>query len=172
MSGGSVSSEAQDRRRLDDQVLPFFPPNRYITSLLRRALGMGIYFARSRVPEQWLYVPDCRTIFVWMPDLTQQPLSFITVILAHELGHAVDFDSNPALVDTIRTVHWSQIPAEMELSAFVEGFHILTELEIPIDLLQYAQMIEEPMGSRFLVAIKQERLARSTPPRPTAISRS
>jgi len=132
-----------------------FPDNPYIQRLLAEAEQMGIRLAKSPVPEQWLYHPEHRIIYVWLPDLRGASLSYITMVLAHELGHARDFDRNPQHRETVRTLHWSAVPDHIERAAFIHGFLILQELRVPVDLEQYLAMIEEPMASQVREALKQ-----------------
>ncbi|HEY8531547.1 MAG TPA: hypothetical protein VIL08_04790, partial [Limnochorda sp.] len=73
--------------------------------------------------------------------------SFLVVILAHELGHVLDFDANPHYRELVRDLHWSEVPLDIERSAFVRGFRILQALDIPVSLEAYLAMIEEPMAS-------------------------
>lgn len=119
-----------------------FPDNPFLARLIQRTEELGICFAPSPIPEQWLYHPEQRVIYVWEPDLSEQSLSYLVVILAHEIGHAVDFDLDPSRLEATRGLHWEDVPTEVEVAAFVEGFRILQELWIPINLDQYEQMIE------------------------------
>ncbi|MGI6609581.1 MAG: hypothetical protein ACOX4G_03600 [Limnochordia bacterium] len=135
-----------------------FPANTYVQRLLQHCRSMHIKLAQSPVFEQWLYHPTQRTIYVWPPDLGQQSLSYLVVILSHELGHAVDFDTHPAHVAIVRNRHWSQAPFFIEQAAFVNGFCILKELQIPCSLQQYAAMIEQPMAERVIVDVESHHL--------------
>lgn len=119
---------------------------------------MNIQLAESPVCEQWLYHPAGRTIYVWPPDLDEQSLSYLVVIMAHELGHAVDFDAHPVHVAIVRKRHWSQAPFFIEQAAFVNGFCILKELQIPCSLEQYAAMIEQPMAARVVADVENHHL--------------
>lgn len=132
-----------------------FPRNQHIQRLLDKAAVLGVNLVPGHVPQQWLYHPEERTIFVWEPDLSQESLSFLTVILAHELGHVMDFDAHPEHVELIRYLHWSQVPHKVEHAAFVNAFLLLKELSIPISLEQYGQMIDEPMASHVTAALEQ-----------------
>lgn len=133
-----------------------FPLNSHINSLLQRCLDMHVSLQTSPVPEQWLYHPAFRTIYIWEPDLKRQPLSYLVVILAHELGHAVDFDNHPEHALQVRDIHWSQAPDHVERAAFVNGFHILKELRIPVSLHDYLLMIDENMGAQVKRALDRE----------------
>lgn len=135
-----------------------FPPNQYIQRLLDCCRTMEVTLAHSPVPEQWLYHPAYRSIYVWEPDLSLQSLSFLTVILAHELGHAVDFDSHPGHVAITCNLHWSQTPAFIERAAFVNGFLILKDLCIPISIKQYAAMIDGPMAGEVIAEVERDHL--------------
>ncbi len=135
-----------------------FPRNEFVRRLLAKAASLGVRFAKSPVAEQWLYHPEHRTIYLWEPDLTEQPLSYLVVILAHELGHAVDFDHNPRHQRIASSLHWRQVPDEIEIAAFVEGFLILKELWIPVSLDQYVEMIQPPLGQRVRERIESEHL--------------
>lgn len=119
---------------------------------------MQVNLGRSGVDQQWLYHPAYRCIYVWEPDLQQESLSYIVVILAHELGHAMDFDQHPAHETLTRDLHWSQAPAFIEQAAFVNGFCILKELHIPISLAQYASMIDDSLASAVVAAIERDHL--------------
>ncbi|MGI6081799.1 MAG: hypothetical protein ACOYEP_02870 [Limnochordia bacterium] len=135
-----------------------FPDNIYVQRLLQHCHTMSIRLAESPVREQWFYHPQQRTIYVWPPDLDQQSLSYLVVILAHELGHAMDFDSHPAHAAIVRNCHWSQTPLFIEQAAFVNGFCILKELQIPCSLDQYAAMIETPMAEHVVNDIENNHL--------------
>jgi len=80
-------------------------------------------------------------------------------MLAHEIGHVLDFDEHPEWVEAIRHLHWSQVPHHMERSAFVRGFQVLEGLRIPMGVEQYVSWIVEPMASRVRCCL----LARLTP---------
>lgn len=135
-----------------------FPANQHVQRLLGRCRSMGVHLATSPVHEQWLYHPAYRSIYVWEPDLDMQSLSYLVVIMAHELGHAVDFDANPEHVTLTHDLHWSQTPAFIERAAFVNGFCILKELDIPVSLEHYTAMIEEPMGQEVVAEIERDHL--------------
>jgi hypothetical protein len=141
-----------------DDLWSKFPDNLYIQRLLQRCHNMNITLAHSPEREQWLYHPGQRTIYVWAPDLAHQSLSYLVVILAHELGHAVDFDAHPAHAAMIKGRHWSQTPFFIEQAAFVNGFCILKELHIPCSLDQYAAMIDEPMAERVVREVGNKHL--------------
>lgn len=149
-----IDSGVREHKRLVSR----FPRNEFVQRLLAKAASLGVRFARSPVFEQWLYHPEHRTIYLWEPDLTGQPLSYLVVILAHELGHVTDFDSNPRHQRIASTLHWLQVPDEIEIAAFAEGFRILKELWIPVSLDQYVLMIEEPLGQRVRERIETQHL--------------
>lgn len=131
-----------------------FPPNVHVQSLLEAARRLGVKLAPSDVTGQWLYRPAERTLHVWEPDLENESLSFLVVILAHELGHVLDFDEKPHYREIIRSLHWSQVPQEIERSAFVRGYRILEALAIPVPVEAYVQMIEEPVAAQVAVALR------------------
>lgn len=131
-----------------------WPRNQYVSRLLGSFQALGVGLKPGGVREQWLYRPDERTLYVWTPDLTSQSLSFLVVILAHELGHVLDFDEKPQYREQIRHLHWSQVPLEIERSAFIRGFRILQALQIPVSLEAYLQMIDEPMASQVGAALR------------------
>lgn len=137
-----------------DNLMGQFPRNQYILRLLRSFQALGVRLRPGQVREQWLYHPEERILDVWTPDLSRQSLSFLVVILAHELGHVLDFDEKPQELERIRHHHWSQVPWEIERSAFVRGFRILQALQIPVSLEAYLQMIEEPMATQVGAALR------------------
>lgn len=140
-----------DSRRLHPvhrAVRRLFPTNVFVQRLLTRLESLNVRLAISTEQEQWLYHPGYRTLWVWEPDIRTQPLSYIVVILAHETGHVLDFDEKPHYRAIIQNLHWSQVPDEIECSAFVRGFLLLQELAIPMTLPQYLQMIERPMADQ------------------------
>lgn len=124
-----------------------FPDNQYIRRLLDCLEQLGVRLAASTEPEQWLYHPGLRTLWVWVPDLHIQPLTYIVVILAHEIGHILDFDANPHHQAQIADLHWSEVPDHIEQAAFVRGFYLLQQLHIPVTLTQYLALIEQPMAA-------------------------
>lgn len=142
-----INMDPQIRLREHRRLLARFPVNRYVRRLVAKAEAMGISFAPSPVAEQWLYHPEDRIIYVWEPDLERESLSYIVVVLAHELGHAVDFSTNPLHLRLVRDLHWSQVPVEIEVAAFVQGFRILKELSIPVSLDQYERMISPAIAA-------------------------
>ncbi len=142
--------------RADASLWEKFPRNTHIAALLQRCRAMRVALDVSPVPEQWLYHPAHRTIFVWEPDLHEQSLSYLVVILAHELGHAMDFDQHPAHVCLVRDMHWSDAPDYVERAAFVNGFRILKELSIPFSLQDYVLMIDQEMGRQVRLAVEKE----------------
>lgn len=127
-----------------------FPDNIYVQRLLDYLQRLNVRLDVSTEPEQWLYVPRERSLWVWMPDLHTQPLTYIVVILAHEIGHVLDFDANPHYKAIIEDLHWSEVPDHLERTAFVRGFHVLQQLHIPITLPQYVSLIEQPMADAVL----------------------
>lgn len=130
-----------------DVIKKAFPSNPHIVRLIAFAEKLNITFASSPVHEQWLYEPTKRVIYVWEHDLTTESLSFLVVILAHELGHAIDFELNPHHVEITRSLHFMEVPVDIEVAAFVQGFHIIQDLSIPITIDQYEQMIDPSISS-------------------------
>lgn len=124
-----------------------FPANPFVRRLLDRAQALGVCFAPSPLEGEWLYHPGFRTIYLWEPDLTQASLSYLVTILAHELGHAIDFDRHPEHLALTNGRHWSETPVCIERAAFINGFILLQELQIPFELDAYLAMIAEPMAS-------------------------
>lgn len=141
-----------------DSLWTHFPQNKFVQRLLDRCRTMGIHLGRSGVDQQWLYHPAYRTIYIWEPDLEHESLSYLVVILSHELGHAVDFDQHPAHRALTRDLHWSQVPAFIEQAAFVNGFCILKELHVPISLEQYASMIDDSLAHQVIEEVEREHL--------------
>jgi hypothetical protein len=135
-----------------------FPHNRYIDSLLQLCRQMKIRLECSEVHQQWLYHPTFRTIYVWEPDLEHESLSFLVVILAHELGHALDFDAHPDLIRQTKQYKWFEMPVEIEVTAFVNGFCLLKELQIPLSLDHYINMIDESIANIVRKTIEMEHL--------------
>ncbi|WP_324716948.1 hypothetical protein U7230_01270 [Carboxydochorda subterranea] len=124
-----------------------FPPNPYVQSLVRFARQRRISLEPSPVPRQWMYHPGRRAILAWLPDLRDQSLSYLVMILAHELGHALDFDRHPGLADRLFAAESPELERAVEHRAFVGGFFLLQRLGVPVSLRQYLLMIEEPMAS-------------------------
>lgn len=147
-----------------------FPQNKYLKRLLRLCRQMQVHLDRSEVHGQWLYHPTWRTIYVWEPDLTHESLSFLVVIMAHELGHAMDFDAHPELINQTKQHHWWDMPLDIETTAFVNGFCLLKELEIPISLDQYVEMIDESIATVVRDTIESEHLCCLLSQRPLSIS--
>lgn len=145
-------------RELHDTLVSRFPPNPFVQRLLAKAQELRISFERSPVREQWLYHPGRRAILVWEPDLTSQSLTYLVVILAHEMGHAVDFDQNPERRREVHGMHWLDVPDDVEIAAFVQGFLLLKELRIPISLDDYQKMIAEPIGAAVRREIQENHL--------------
>lgn len=143
---------------------PQFPDNQHVRKLIGLCRAQGITLERSTVPEQWLYHPELRTLYVWEPDLALGSLSYLVVVLAHELGHARDFDRHPQHKALVRGLHWSDTPPAIEEAAFVEGFYILKELGIPVSLEQYLQMIESPMDRRVRRRLEETLCCLLSPP--------
>lgn len=133
--------------RFTAAVRNLFPEHPYVRSLLDCLRTLNVRLAISTEVEQWLYHPKYRTLWVWEPDLRTQPLAYIVVILAHEIGHVLDFDEKPHYVEITKNLHWSEVPDEIERSAFVRGFLLLQQLRIPMTLEQYLFMIEQPMAA-------------------------
>jgi hypothetical protein len=123
------------------------PPNVYLDRLVAKARELNVKIEKSEIDELWFYYPPERAIAVWEPDLLQMPLSFILTIFAHELGHVMDFDAHPALAAQTRNLHYTQVPLEIEVTGFVNGYHILREAGIPLDLADYLFYIEEPLAA-------------------------
>lgn len=141
---------------VDRAVRGLFPDNVYVQRLLNCLRTLNVRLGVSTEWEQWLYHPKYRTLWVWKPDLHTQPLTYIVVILAHEIGHVLDFDEKPHYKTVTSNLHWSEVPAEIERSAFVRGFILLQQLSIPVTLPQYLHMIEPHMAAsveRELIAL-------------------
>lgn len=145
-------------RQIHDTLISRFPQNLFVERLLAKAEQLDIVFEPSPVHEQWLYHPDRRAIMVWEPDLATQSLTYLVVVLAHELGHAVDFDQNPGRRRAVRGLHWLDVPDDVEIAAFVQGFLLLKELRIPISLDDYELMIAEPIAAAVRAAVEQDHL--------------
>lgn len=148
-----------------------FPGNVHIAALLHRCQEMQVSLGISLVPEQWLYHPKYRTIYVWEPDLQEQSLSFLVLIIAHELGHAYDFDQHPAHAQLIQNMHWSKVPDFVEREAFVNGFHILKELKIPFSMQHYLMMIDQQMADQVRQQLEGEMCCLLSPRSASALTR-
>ena len=148
----------QETRTLHARLIAQFPENPYVKRLVQHAEAMGITFGLSPVEEQWLYNPQHRTIYVWEPDLYSESLSYIVVILAHELGHAVDFEINPLHIHLTRDLFWHQVPDEIEIAAFVQGFRLLKQLWIPVSLAEYEMMIAPELASTVRERVERHHL--------------
>lgn len=148
MRCGAVGNVVDTARTTHERLAARFPDNPYVQRLVSKAEALNVTFDASPIEEHWLYHPDQRRIYIWEPDLESQSLTYLVVILAHELGHVVDFDRNPHHRRASKNRHWLDVPDEVELAAFVQGFRILKELSIPVSLDHYEQMIEEPMARR------------------------
>lgn len=147
MHCGVVEKSVKSAKATHQRLVARFPDNPYVRRLVSEAEALGVTLDTSPVENNWLYHPGQRRLYVWEPDLESQSLSYLVVILAHELGHVVDFDRNPDHRRALQNRHWLDVPDEVELAAFVEGFRILKELSIPVSLDHYEQMIEEPMAT-------------------------
>lgn len=153
-----ASQEAHEElRHLSKQVEARFPADVNVDKLLGYAEKLGVHFLPSEVREQWLYHPAERIITVWLPDLAAGNVDFVIVMLAHELGHAVDFDLHPEYLDFIRDRHWSEVPPDIERSAFITGFRILYGLGIPADPRVYAAYIEGLPAADLLAELDRVR---------------
>ena len=130
-----------------------FPRNPYVRRLVDFALARGIRFEESPLPEQWMYHPGRRAILLWPPDLSQQTLSYLVLILAHELGHACDFDRHPRLMEHLQRTGDLRLHRAVERSAFVRGFILLKRLQIPVSLSQYVAGILPPMDEEVRRAL-------------------
>ena len=172
------------RRAWSRRIIRRFPPNVYVRRLVEAALDLGVTFEPSPLPAQWMYHPGRRAILVWGPDLRGQSLSYLVVIMAHELGHALDFDRRPGLARALLggSAASPQLDDQVEQAAFVHGFLLLKRLRIPVSLSQYVQMIEPPMAARVEAALSRRlcclldrygpayvRAATATPCPPTAL---
>ncbi|MBO8141275.1 MAG: hypothetical protein H0Z37_03725 [Firmicutes bacterium] len=134
-------------------VRRLFPPNVYVQRLLNKLEALHVGLRPSREWQQWLYHPAYRVLLVWEPDLRTQPLSYLVVILAHEIGHVLDFDEKPHYRALTRHLRWWQVPDEIERSAFVRGFSVLQELAVPVTLEQYLTMMEPRMAAQVAWAL-------------------
>ncbi len=95
-----------------------------------------------------MYHPGRRAILVWGPDLSRQSISYLVAIMAHELGHALDFDQHSSRAAMLGRRHASIHDMEMEQAACVEGFLLIRRLRIPFSLRQYLSMLEPPLSGR------------------------
>ena len=129
------------------QLAEAFPRNTYVRRLVDFALARGIRFEESPVPEQWMYHPGRRAILLWPPDLREQTLSYLVLVLAHELGHACDFERHPRLMERLQRTGDPRLLRAVERSAFVRGFVLLKRLQIPVSLSQYVAGILPPMDA-------------------------
>lgn len=137
------------------ELVQAFPQNPYVRRLVEFALGRGISFEESPVPEQWMYHPGRRAILLWPPDLREQTLTYLVLILAHELGHACDFDRRPRLMERLQRTGDPRLYRAVERSAFVQGFVLLKRLQIPVSLSQYLAGILPPMDAEVARALRQ-----------------
>ncbi len=135
---------AQAGRHPDRSLI--LPSHEYLDRLVAKAEELGVELQKSEIDELWFYYPPERAIAIWEPDLYQQPLGFVLTVLAHELGHVLDFDADPHLAEATRNLHYSQIPLEIEVSGFVTGYRILQEAGIPLTVDEYTFFIEEPLA--------------------------
>ncbi|MGE5508095.1 MAG: hypothetical protein ACM3RP_06410 [Chitinophagales bacterium] len=131
---------------MNDRTLTL-PPNEYLDRLVAKARELNVKMEKSEIYELWFYYPPERAIAVWEPDLAQMPLSFVLTLFAHELGHVMDFDAHPALAAQTRHLHYSEVPLEIEVTGFVNGYRILQELAIPLSLDEYLWYIEQPLAA-------------------------
>lgn len=144
--GAELTSDAIARR---------FPPNPFVARLVRTAQQWGVAFEASPIPDQWLYHPGRRAIMVWLPDLEGQSLSYLVTIMAHELGHAQDFDRHPELAKRLFATDDPRLHRAAERAAFVNGFLLLKRLSIPVSLSQYLAMVEPPMDREVGRALRR-----------------
>lgn len=156
---GPPSKQSLDIHRL---IVEHFPKNPFVDRLVKKAASLDVIFAPSTVEEQWLYHPDLRTIYVWLPDLGEASLSYIVMVLSHELGHVIDFDNNDEHYMMTRDLHWTEAPERVEEAAFVYGYIILQELSVPFTLDQYITMIEPPMAERVRQTLERDYLCHVT----------
>ena len=145
-----------------------FPANVYVRRLVDYALARGIRFEASPLPEQWMYHPGRRAILLWPPDLRQQTLTYLVFILAHELGHAGDFDRRPGLMERLEHSRDPRLHRAVERSAFVQGFLLLKRLHIPVSLEQYLAGILPPMDAEVRAALQARLCCLMEPTRPPA----
>ncbi|MGE5553140.1 MAG: hypothetical protein ACM3XZ_04370 [Betaproteobacteria bacterium] len=122
------------------------PSQVYLDRLVAKADELGVELQKSEIDELWFYYPPERAIAIWEPDLYEQPLGFVLTVLAHELGHVMDFDADPNLAEATRSLHYSEVPLEIEVSGFVTGYRILQEADIPLTVDDYVFFIEEPLA--------------------------
>ncbi|MBO8126330.1 MAG: hypothetical protein H0Z38_03735 [Firmicutes bacterium] len=130
-----------------------WPQNQYFQLLMDKAWQLNVELRSSKIHELWYYRPESRTIFVWEPDLTNEPLTYLVTIFAHELGHVKDFDRNPEFITRTRDLHYSDVPWDIEFSAFLTGYQIIQEAGIPLKPEAYAFFISPPMQQQVLEAI-------------------
>lgn len=162
---GDNRPEDTARAAVEARIRQAFPPHPYIQALLEELARLQVVLAPSAVPEQWLYHPRDRVLTVWLPDLQQPNLSFLLVMLTHELGHILDFDRHPERLGIIQARHWSQVPLQLEEEAFVQGFRRLQQLHVFLDPEAYAAFIQPPLAQRVLLRLQQPD---SLPPEPDA----
>lgn len=137
------------------------PSHVYLDRLVAKAQALGVDLQKSEIDGLWFYYPPERAIAIWEPDLYQQPLDFLLMLLAHEIGHVIDFDANPALVEVTRNLHFSQVPMQIEVSGFVTGYRVLQEAAIPLSIADYTFYIEEPLAGRVRAVLTDEAAARN-----------
>lgn len=132
------------------------PANEYLDRLVAKAHSLGVALEKSEIDQLWFYYPPERAIAIWEPDLYQQPLGFLLTVLAHELGHVVDFDADPRLAEATRHLHYSQVPLSIEVSGFVTGYRLLQEANIPLTVEEYTFFIEEPLAGCVRQILNEE----------------
>ncbi len=158
MRSCAIRNGPETAQTIHERLAARFPDNPYVQRLVSKAEALDVTFDVSPIENNWLYHPEQRRLYIWEPDLDSQSLTYLVVIMAHELGHVVDFDNNPMLKRLTRRLHWLEVPDEVEIAAFVHGFRILKELSIPVSLDHYEQMIEQPMAARVREQIETRHL--------------
>jgi len=127
-----------------------WPNNEYFQLLIDKAWQLNVELRSSKIHELWYFRPDSRTIFIWEPDLTTEPLAYLLTVFGHELGHVTDFDRNPEYVSRTKDLHYSNVPWDIELSGFISGYRLLSELGIPLPPETFAFFIAPPMQQQVL----------------------
>ncbi|NLY56571.1 MAG: hypothetical protein GX058_08705 [Firmicutes bacterium] len=131
-----------------------WPNNEYFQLLIDKAWQLNVELRSSKIHELWYYRPDSRTIYIWEPDLINEPLAYLLTVFGHELGHVTDFDRHPEFVARTKDLHYSNVPWDIELSGFVSGFRLLSELGIPLAPETFAFFIAPPMQQQVLEIIQ------------------